>query len=496
MEDAIDYVESAKSLAAMEGYQRDGQPETIWPPGYPLALALPLMLGLDSILVFKFINNVFSAAALVFFYLAIRRFKTDWEALLIVALLGVFYPWVHYAQSVLSEPLFSLVLALFLFFASRYAAGGARRDLAGLTAAAMVAPLVRLAGIAVLPAWGVAVFLTRREDWRPLFRGRWRPLVKRFLLVPIVLLPIAWWFGRNLILSGSLSGYNIGMDRFEYVQSLNSIGITEFGFWTRMRINIVGYVHIFAVPDQQGITRISGLPLAVCAASWAFWAVAGLGWAACLLRPHSRVPAAALASHLGMHALLGWYDVRLIVPVMVLVFLCLYEGTLLLVRAVARLPALRPRSAEGGGQRPAARAGGVLLVAAVVLNLCVTLFSTRGRNLRRPDRDGGRRFYQACRFLRNREPPGAVLFGGHKPGYVRMWCDRPVRSAGDLLDADGKLRSPRLPAGVRFLILYEAKITPYHEQMAALVEENRDRLEPVFDKGSTVVYEVRNRRSG
>ena len=495
MDDSIEYVECAKSLVHLEGYGRYGNPETIWPPGYSFLLALPLALGLDSILVFKIINILLAVAALVVFYLCLRGTLGDMESVLLAAALGVYFPWIYYSHAVLSECLFSFVMALFLLFAVRYGREGAAKDLAGLTVTAMLLPVIRLAGISIFPAWAAAVFLSRGEDRERIRRMDFRGFLPRLGLAPIVVLPIVLWFGRNIALTGSWTGYEIGMARLEYIQSLNSIGITEFGLGTRIWLNVRGYLYIFLIPDQFGITRIAWLPVSLRLACVALWFVILLGWFRSFLLRMNPVFAVTAAGYYGMHVLLGWYDVRLLLPVMILLFLFLYLGAgWIIERSVRFLGFVWPGPA---GFVPGLGRGlkRLLLVGFVVLNLGYSSFSRHGMDLRSPYRDNGIHFYEACRFLKARDTSGAILFAG-KPGWVKMWSGKHTRTIRDLLDDNEMLPYQELPHYVGYLLLHEAHFARYHEEMKVLARINAEQLTRIFQSGDTVVYEVQREERG
>jgi hypothetical protein len=169
-DDAI-YTVLARSLAEGEGYRMINLPgaphATHYPPVYPAVLALLWRLGPpfpDNIVVFKFANAVFLAAAALgtFVFARARLGWTPWGAAA-AALAGALSILVLLITGVvLSEPLFMALLLPALLLAERSAETG-RVGTAVLAGAALgVLALTRTLGAVAVPA-AVVMLLVRRR---------------------------------------------------------------------------------------------------------------------------------------------------------------------------------------------------------------------------------------------------------------------------------------------------------------------------------------------
>lgn len=174
-DDAI-YVVLAKSLASGDGFRMINMPgaphATHFPPGYPMLLA-----GLwkaypsfpDNIVLFKFANAVFLAAAAFGTY----RFSTSRLGLgmggaSIAAMVGTISVVILLITGVvMSEPLYMALLIPALLAAERAADDGGVREAAVAGALVGVLSLVRTVGVFALPAALLVLALRRR--WREAF---------------------------------------------------------------------------------------------------------------------------------------------------------------------------------------------------------------------------------------------------------------------------------------------------------------------------------------
>ncbi|MEP7382170.1 MAG: hypothetical protein ABI910_10820 [Gemmatimonadota bacterium] len=174
-DDAI-YTVLAKSLATGQGFRLINLPgaphNTHYPPGYPLLLAGLWKLWPsfpDNIVLFKFVNAFFLAAAAVGSYVFSRerwRFA-PWQAA-VVAVVGTLSVVVLLVTGVvLSEPYFLALLLPTLLLTERAAERGDVRTaiIAGLLLGAL--SMVRTLGVFAVPAAGLVML--RRRHWRALF---------------------------------------------------------------------------------------------------------------------------------------------------------------------------------------------------------------------------------------------------------------------------------------------------------------------------------------
>ena len=203
--DSINYLAVARNLLAGEGFLNyDGTPYTLWPPLYPLLLALLTAGGpglLDPLAVAGPLNaallgvTVFVAGR----YLH-RRLESRFLALWAPLVLALALPLGELARWALSEPLFVLLLTLALAAADDHLAEGRRSSLALAALCAALALLTRYQGVGVVAVVALA----------PLFRRGEAPglRVKRSVLVCLAgLAPTALWLLRNARLTGGVTGH-------------------------------------------------------------------------------------------------------------------------------------------------------------------------------------------------------------------------------------------------------------------------------------------------
>ena len=488
MSDSVTYIEGAKSIVAGDGYVIEGDPITVRPPGYSYILTVAMMLGLDSILAFKALNIVLGAAALLAFFYSMRGIIPTVEAMLLVLLTGVMFPWIYYSHTILSDIMFALVIALFLIVTMKYQAGEKLWTLIFLTIITAMAPLVRYAGIALFPAWFYAVCLFDSRAYRAVRAKNWRRIVLFLALACVVVIPVVGFLIRNLLLTGSITAYTTGVNP-EYALSLKKLGITEFGLWTKLWINARGYLHIFVIPDQVGIDRTSALPFAIRAGCVALWSLVLAGWIICVGKRRWRSVAITFFSYFALLQFNTWYDIRYLLPVLpILLLFVIVAAGWILEKALAFL---RVRNVT----RRAAIVRTTMIVALIVGisgNAAFALLSSKGKRLRRRGYDGQlQRLYEACQFIRNEDRVGKVLVAGGG-GFVPIWTGRNVVSCLELLDAERKLQGYRLPDDVIFVLLDESGFVPYREEyLEPLVNANESQLNEVFRRNDTVVFATR-----
>jgi hypothetical protein len=194
-DDAI-YTVLAKSLATGEGFRLINLPgspnNTHYPPGYPLVLAALWKLWPsfpDNIVLFKFANAFFLAAAAVGTYVFGRRQwrLVPWQAT-ITALLGTLSVVVLLITGVvLSEPLFLALLLPSLLLSERAASTGDVRTAvyAGLLLGAL--SMVRTLGVFAIPAAGLIM----------LWRGHWRAMLALGFASALFIVPWQLWVGAH-----------------------------------------------------------------------------------------------------------------------------------------------------------------------------------------------------------------------------------------------------------------------------------------------------------
>lgn len=92
-------------------------PQTVWPPGYPLILALLGMFGLKLTTVGLVLNLVAHACASVLLVLILKRMRitTNYAVICMVLFYGMTIPW-NFARGLITEPVFTcFIFAAILF---------------------------------------------------------------------------------------------------------------------------------------------------------------------------------------------------------------------------------------------------------------------------------------------------------------------------------------------------------------------------------------------
>ncbi len=487
MSDTITYVDGARSLVAGQGYQQNAVPVTVRPPGYSFLLTIPIAVGLDSIAAFKLLNVLVAGAALFVFFLCMKQVVGQYEALLLSVLTGVLFPWIYYSHAILSDIMFALVMGLFVLGAMKHRATGSTGSLLLMTVATALAPIVRYAGIALFPAWLYVAYFANDRLRNVLNDCKWKQVGLLVVMGLVVILPLSAFVVRNSILTGAVTSYSTGVNP-EYALSLKKIGITEFSLTTRLWVNVRGYLHVFIVPDQVGIARVSDLPAVASGICLLLWLLMLSGWGVCMARRSSRPIAVTCFFYLLLLQFNTWYDIRYLLPILpLLLMFALLSSRWLLDRS---LIIIRVKNTDLR-RKIVNVAAATALILGLVGNTGFALCSHKGKRLRAREYDGMvQRLYEACSFIKNEPEPGEVLVAGGA-GFVPLWTGRSVRSTLDLLDANRALSSMSIPKDVAFILLDESKFIPYREEyLEPLVAANVDRLAKVVENRNTLVYRV------
>lgn len=283
--DSVEYLAAARSMAQPQpGLGRElrgseGGIYILWPPFYPLTLALAQALsGAEAFTAGGLLNAFLFGAAVLLGGVILLRWQArcfpgqvGWAWAGALALL-VSPPLFFIAINLLSDLLFIVQTLLFLLIAGRWlecaaaddcAPGGdreARVLLVILGLLAGTAAVTRYIGV-LLIALGVGVILLPalarwlREE-RRLADAR-RALLDAAAFALLALLPLAIWVGRNLALTGEPFGPR-SPARWTLAQNLSELS-TQLNFWFR---------------PLAAVTAL-GLLLALAAMAWAFAAARG-----------------------------------------------------------------------------------------------------------------------------------------------------------------------------------------------------------------------------
>jgi hypothetical protein len=196
--DSVDYATAARTLLRGEGYLRfNGEVSALWPPLFSTLLACVAGLGFDLLQGARVLNAAYFGATVA---LAAVLLRTELDSRVGAVVTGgcllLCWPLIWPALWTWSEPLFTLLLTLFLWLLGRFLQGGSNRQLAGLIAIAGLACLQRYAGLALVGGGAVALATL----------GPARGLRKALAFAALAPLPLLAWLTRNIVLTGTLAG--------------------------------------------------------------------------------------------------------------------------------------------------------------------------------------------------------------------------------------------------------------------------------------------------
>ena len=177
--DSTSYLMGAENLAAGNGYMRysggfERKPITGFPPVYSLALAAPIALRADPYQAARWLNVLLFLANIVLVGLWIRELGHGWGLGIIGALLVGLYPeQVHWHSWVMSEPLFTFLSLLSLWFLAKTMRDGPHRWRWLIAAVLLVwlVALTRLVGLALILSGSIWLLLGNGSATRRLARS-------------------------------------------------------------------------------------------------------------------------------------------------------------------------------------------------------------------------------------------------------------------------------------------------------------------------------------
>jgi len=212
--DSYSYLEAARNLSAGNGYVSDliftssplGDPPplTIWPPGYPIAVATLMSLGVADATAARLVSIV-CFALLVVTVRYVGRCSIDDRTGVLAALFVAAWPvLVQHSGDIESESLFLAATAgalLCLIHALDIQSAPSYRLLSSGAILLGLAVVTRYLGIVFVPATSLAIVVVLQRTGG--IKAWIRPLV---VWAGIATLPAALWMTRNLAIGGSLAG--------------------------------------------------------------------------------------------------------------------------------------------------------------------------------------------------------------------------------------------------------------------------------------------------
>lgn len=202
--DSIGYLAATRSLLAGKGVLwYNGDPIDIWPPLYPVILAIVnKVFGGDFLTSVHVINAIFYGLII---YLSGISFFSHLMSFPSLAILGTIY--VGLANSLFSvsamawsEPIFIIFLLIFILTINQYLQKGDINSFVILTLSVMMACLTRYIGVTLIIS-GITIILTLRKN----------SLRNKVIFASIFSLisgfPLSLWLLRNYLIGGTIAGY-------------------------------------------------------------------------------------------------------------------------------------------------------------------------------------------------------------------------------------------------------------------------------------------------
>ncbi len=202
--DSANYVAAARSLLAGQGYHHfDGTVCTHWPPLLPTLLAIPGLAGVGPIVAARWLNAL-AFGGIVFFAGHLFAQCTASRATAVLGTLSVLLSASLLAISSMawSEPVFTLLVVLFVLCLARFARTQNWTTLLALCALAALACLQRYAGITVIAAGAVAIAIVVPAA------SLGQRLKRAVVFCLLSSLPLALWFLRNQLLARQPTGFH------------------------------------------------------------------------------------------------------------------------------------------------------------------------------------------------------------------------------------------------------------------------------------------------
>ncbi len=201
--DAVNYLATADHLAAGGGFTSfEGGPYVLWPPLYPILLAIPeVMFGLDP-LTFGAGLNAIAFAAIVFLsgVLASRILDFNWLLSTLAAAAALLSSGIFSVSvNIGSDSLFIVFVLSFLLLFEKYSRLSDRASLAGMVVLCGLVCLQRYIGATLILTGFVGILYLRRMELR-------RGLIEAATFAGLSTLPLLFWIVRNYSVSGTLLG--------------------------------------------------------------------------------------------------------------------------------------------------------------------------------------------------------------------------------------------------------------------------------------------------
>ena len=201
------YLATADNVLQGRGYVRLG-PETMasWPPLYPTLLAGFRLVGLDMLTGARLLNALLLAlcAAAAVFWVARRTRALPWAAAAGLAV-ALSPPVVYSASLAVTDAPFACLVLLALWRLDVWLDTPRPATLAGSVALMAAAALLRYNGVVLIATAMLTIVALAPLPF-------WRRITAAAIAGAAAALPLALWFARNLLVTGTLAGPRVGSE--------------------------------------------------------------------------------------------------------------------------------------------------------------------------------------------------------------------------------------------------------------------------------------------
>ena len=201
--DSVAYISVARNLAEGNGfYTFNGMPLIIQPPLYSILLAMiKAVLSIDPQVSAGIVNSaLYGLIVYISGLLLLRYLKSFTLVVLGTVSVLISYAVVQSSFMALSEPLFIILVLIFLFYYEKYQSSHNYISFFIFSISSALACLTRYTGVVILITGVICIFVRGQNNIKNKY---WHSFV--FLL--ITALPVGMWIIRNYILSGTLVGH-------------------------------------------------------------------------------------------------------------------------------------------------------------------------------------------------------------------------------------------------------------------------------------------------
>ncbi|MDR3627138.1 MAG: glycosyltransferase family 39 protein, partial [Ignavibacteriaceae bacterium] len=200
--DSVYYISVARNIANGSGFVGyDGYYYVLQPPLYPVLLgAIKILLNTDPLISSGYVNAVLFGLTIYLAGLFFLKYLKSYTLVLLgtVSIL-ISFVFIQIALTALSEPLFILLVLLFIYFLEKYYVKPDITSLIIFSTAASLACLTRYIGIVLILTGVISILIQNNR----LFKEKIRRIA---IFLFISCLPIGLWIIRNISLSGTFSG--------------------------------------------------------------------------------------------------------------------------------------------------------------------------------------------------------------------------------------------------------------------------------------------------